>query len=54
MNDSENIKALIPVVCPNCNHTSVVEFLIAANLLSKDDAEKILAEVHSSQDSKTS
>lgn len=45
MNDSDNIKALIPVVCPNCNVTSVVEFLIAANLLTPDAAKEVLAKV---------
>jgi hypothetical protein len=45
MNDSENIKALIPVVCPHCSKTLVVEFLINANLLSPESAEEILKKV---------
>lgn len=45
MNDSENIKALIPVVCPHCTQTSVVEFVIAASLLDPKAAEEVLKSV---------
>jgi hypothetical protein len=45
MNDSENIKALIPVVCPHCSKTLVVEFLINANLLSPEVAAKVMEDV---------
>lgn len=44
MNDSDNIKALIPVVCPHCEKTLVVEFLIGANLLGTEEAAKVLGE----------
>lgn len=42
MNDAENIKALIPVICPHCSKTIVVEFLINANLLSPKEADELL------------
>lgn len=42
MNNPDDIKALIPVVCPHCSNTLVVEFLIAANLLSPEATAKIL------------
>lgn len=48
MNDPENIKALIPVVCPFCEKTSVVEFVIAASLLDPKAAEEVLKNVEQS------
>ena len=45
MNNPDDIKALIPVVCPHCNNTLVVEFLIAANLLTPEMTQEILKKV---------
>jgi hypothetical protein len=46
MNDSDNIKALIPVICPHCSKTLVVEFLINANLLTPEAAEEVLKDIY--------
>ena len=50
MNDSDNIKALIPVVCPHCTKTLVVEFLINANLLDPVSAKEILKDLNTEVD----
>lgn len=54
MNDSENIKALIPVVCPHCSQTLVVEFLIGANLLSPEMASDVIKNITSTDENEPS
>lgn len=42
MSDQDNIKALVPVICPSCGHTSVVELSVGASLLDPDASAEAL------------
>ena len=42
MNDSDNIKALLPIICPHCGEHNVIDLIISASLLNKEDTDKVL------------
>jgi hypothetical protein len=45
MKGNEEIKALLPIVCPHCTKPLVVELVTSANLLDKESTEEVLKAV---------
>ncbi len=41
-NDGTVMKGAVPVICPKCNHTLVVELSLGADLLTDETAEEVL------------
>lgn len=42
MNETDDIKAIVPIICPHCKETSMVELTLGAHLLDMESAAKIL------------
>lgn len=42
MNENGVMKAGVPVVCPKCDHTMVIELSLGADLLTDEAAEEII------------
>lgn len=42
MNETDDIKAIVPIICPHCKETSMVELSLGAHLLDMESAAKIL------------
>lgn len=50
MNENGVMKAAVPVVCPKCEHTMIVELSLGADLLTDEVAEEIVKNMKTQND----